>query len=293
MKRRALNAFVLLACLAWPAAAQYDDFGGDVPYVPTPAVIVEAMLKLGRIQPADFVIDLGCGDGRIVVMAAEKFGARGLGYDLNPERISEANDNARKAQVTERVKFVVKNLFEAEVRQATLVTLYLLPDVNLRLRPRLLRELKTGTRIVSHSFDMGEWKPDQKLELNGKTLYLWEVTEKAKTQFGEPAKTAGVDGEWVYSMQSPMGEVKADLTLKSEGGKVTGSFLFPENRKLEISEGSMESDELSMVVKRDRAGGGTMVYRMKGKVSGGSIEGKATTEMDGQPAEMSWSAKKK
>ena len=212
---------------------------------------------------------------------------------MNPERISEANDNARKSQVTDRVKFEVKNLFEAGVRQATLVTLYLLPDVNLRLRPRLLRELKVGSRIVSHSFDMGEWKPYQKLELNGKTLYLWEVTEKAKAQFAEPEKAAGVDGEWVYSMQSPMGEVKAALTLKSEGGQVTGFFLFPENRKLEITEGQIQGDELSMVVKRDRASGGTMVYRMKGKVSGGSIEGKATTEMDGQPSEMSWSAKRK
>lgn len=171
--------------LALPAAAQYDDFGGDVPYVPTPAPIVEAMLKLGRIQASDFVIDLGCGDGRIVVMAAAKFGARGMGYDLNPERISEANANAKAAGVTDRVKFVEKNLFVAEVKDASLVTLYLLPDVNLQLRPRLLKELKTGSRIVSHSFDMGEWKPDEKLEINGKTLYLWEVTEQAKARFGQ------------------------------------------------------------------------------------------------------------
>lgn len=191
MTRRKIWLLFWLACLAWPAAGQWDDFGGDVPYVPTPPAVVEAMLKLGRIQASDFVIDLGCGDGRIVVMAAAKFGARGMGYDLNPERISEANANAKQAGVADRVKFVERNLFEAEVREATLVTLYLLPDVNLRLRPRLLRELKTGTRIVSHSFDMAEWKPDQKIEFNGKTLYLWEVTEQAKAQFGEAEKAAG------------------------------------------------------------------------------------------------------
>lgn len=107
MTRRTICLFLWLACMAGPAAAQYyDDFGGDAPYVPTPPAVVEAMLKLGRIQPEDFVIDLGCGDGRIVVAAAAKFGARGMGYDLNPERIAEANANAKQAGVSDRVKFV-------------------------------------------------------------------------------------------------------------------------------------------------------------------------------------------
>lgn len=186
MMRCAFLPLVGLLCASWPVLAQYDEFGGDVPYVPTPPPIVEAMLKLGQIQPSDFVIDLGCGDGRIVVMAAEKFGARGMGYDLNPQRIAEAKENAKKAGVEDKVEFVEKNLFEADVSKATLVTLYLLPDVNLRLRPKLLRELRTGARIVSHSFDMGDWKPDKKIEANGKTLYFWRVTEKAKKEFGAP-----------------------------------------------------------------------------------------------------------
>ncbi|MFZ5927281.1 MAG: SAM-dependent methyltransferase [Acidobacteriota bacterium] len=185
MTRCASVLWLGLLCAAWPALAQYDEFGGDVPYVPTPPPIVEAMLKLGKIQPTDFVIDLGCGDGRIVVMAAEKFGARGMGFDLNPQRIAEARENAKKAGVEDKVEFVEKNLFDADVSKATLVTLYLLPDVNLRLRPKLLRELRTGARIVSHSFDMGDWKPDRKIEVNGKTLYFWEVTDKAKRDFGE------------------------------------------------------------------------------------------------------------
>lgn len=164
---------------AVPAAGvQYDTPALDVPYVPTTPELVEEMLKLGQVKPNDVVYDLGCGDGRIVVMAAEKFGARGVGVDLNPERIREANENARKAGVANRVRFVNANLFDADIRNATVVTLYLLPDVNLKLRPKLLKDLKPGTRIVSHSFDMGDWKPDKEVEVNGSRLFLWTVPKK-------------------------------------------------------------------------------------------------------------------
>jgi trans-aconitate methyltransferase len=174
-----------LLLIATPLAAQYDDGPGEVPYVPTPPEIVETMLKLGNIVKTDFVIDLGCGDGRIVVMAAQKFGAHGMGVDINPVRIKEAEENAKQAGVSDRVRWVEKNLFDADVSEASLVTLYLLPDVNLRHRPILLKQLKTGSRIVSHSFDMGDWKPDKKIEMNGRTLYFWSVTDAAKKQFGE------------------------------------------------------------------------------------------------------------
>lgn len=186
MKRTTAVLVFAFLLLPWVALGQYDEYGGDVPYVPTPYPVAEAMLKLANVKPGDFVIDLGCGDGRIVVMAAEKFGARGMGYDLNPQRIAEAKENAKKAGVADRVDFIEKNLFDADISRATVVTLYLLPEVNLRLRPKLLRELRAGTRIVSHSFDMGDWKPEKKIEVNGKTLYFWEVTEQAKKQFGQP-----------------------------------------------------------------------------------------------------------
>jgi tRNA G37 N-methylase Trm5 len=165
---------------AIPLAAQWEDEPGDVPYVPSPHEVVEAMLKLADVKAGDIVYDLGCGDGRIVIAAAQKFHARGVGIDLNPERIQEAEENARKAGVTDRVRFVTGNLFEADIKEATVVTLYLLSDVNLRLRPRLLKELKPGTRIVSHSFDMGDWKPDRKAEVNGRRIYLWIVPRSAK-----------------------------------------------------------------------------------------------------------------
>ncbi len=161
---------------------------GDVPYVPTPMEVVDSMLKMGRVTSNDFVIDLGCGDGRIVVAAAEKYKARGMGYDINPERIKEAEENATKAGVNGRVRFVQKNLFEADIHEATVVTLYLLPAVNLRLKPKLLKELKPGTRIVSHSFDMGDWKPDKEADVNGRKVYLWIVPKQvSSTQDGTTA----------------------------------------------------------------------------------------------------------
>lgn len=170
---RRLPVFFALALFALPLAAQFDD-GGDVPYVPTPPEVVEAMLKLGGVKAGDTVIDLGCGDGRIVVAAAQK-GARGIGYDLNPERIKEAIENAEKAGVKSRVQFIEKNLFDADIHQATVVTLYLLPEVNRRLRPKLMKDLKPGTRIVSHSFDMGDWKPEKEQSINGRRIYLWTI----------------------------------------------------------------------------------------------------------------------
>ncbi|MGE5567957.1 MAG: SAM-dependent methyltransferase [Rhodospirillales bacterium] len=171
--------FTLSFIAAVPAAGVQDDTPAlDVPYVPTTHELVEEMLKLGGVKPGDVVYDLGCGDGRIVIMAAQKFGARGVGVDLNPERIREATENARKAGVTDRVRFINGNLFDADIRNATVVTLYLLPDVNLKLRPKLLKDLKPGTRIVSHSFDMGDWKPDKEVEVNGSRLFLWTVPKK-------------------------------------------------------------------------------------------------------------------
>ena len=131
----------------------------DVPYEPSSPEIVSGMLRLANIKKGDVVYDLGCGDGRIVIAAAEKFGARGVGIDIDPERISEARENARKARVAGRVTFRNEDLFEAKIRDATVVMLYLWPEVNLRLRPKLWSELKPGTRIVSHSHDMGDWKP--------------------------------------------------------------------------------------------------------------------------------------
>ncbi|MBW4506229.1 MAG: class I SAM-dependent methyltransferase [Scytonematopsis contorta HA4267-MV1] len=149
----------------------------DVPYVPTPQPVVDAMLQLAQVNSNDIIYDLGSGDGRIPITAAQRFGIRSVGVDINPQRVQEANANAQKAGMTNRVEFRQQDLFETDLRNATVVTLYLLPDVNLKLRPKLLRELRPGTRIVSHAFDMGDWQPQQVQQVDGKTIYLWVVPE--------------------------------------------------------------------------------------------------------------------
>ena len=139
---------------------------------------MSAILTLARVTAKDVVYDLGCGDGRIVISAATKYGASGVGIDINPQRIEEARANARKAGVEARTRFEVNDLFEADIGKATVVAIYLLPDVNLRLRPKLLKDLRPGTRVVSHSFLMGDWKPDKDRTVSGSHIYLWTIPAK-------------------------------------------------------------------------------------------------------------------
>ncbi len=176
-----LVAAQLVALLAAaPVAAQEAKRAQtpDVIFVPTPHEVVEEMLRLAQVKKSDVLYDLGSGDGRIPVTAARKYGIRAIGIDIDPERIMEAKENARKNGVTGLVQFRQEDLFKADFHEASVVTLYLLPDLNVKLRPRLLAELKPGTRIVSHQFDMGTWKPEKKIELNGRTIYLWTVPAK-------------------------------------------------------------------------------------------------------------------
>jgi len=181
----------LLVCAGSPAPlAQAPDL--DVPYVTTPEHVVDAMLSLAQVKSSDFVLDLGSGDGRIVIKAAEEHGARGLGVEIDPQLVKLSKENAQKAGVADRARFVEQDLFQTDLGQASVITMYLLPDVNLKLRPSLLK-LKPGTRIVSHDWDMGDWQPDAKVVLDvpekklglkkESTLMLWKVP-------------ANVDGGW-------------------------------------------------------------------------------------------------
>lgn len=149
----------------------------DVPYVPTPQTVVEEMLRIAQVNDKDVLYDLGSGDGRIVITAAQKYGISGVGVDIDPQRIEEAKANAQKAGVSDRVEFRQEDLFKTDFSKATVVTLYLLPKINRQLRPRLLKELKPGTRIVSHQFDMGDWKPEKVVQVDGRTIYYWVVPE--------------------------------------------------------------------------------------------------------------------
>ena len=147
----------------------------DVIYVPTPQNVVEAMLKMANVTANDVVYDLGSGDGRIPITAAQKYGARATGIDINPERIKEANANLAKANVGDKVRFLNQDLFETDLSPATVITLYLLPSLNQKLIPKL-KQLKPGTRIVSHSFDMGtEWPPEKTEDVKGRVIYYWTI----------------------------------------------------------------------------------------------------------------------
>ena len=171
--------FFLIFSLAIPFAS-FAQQQPDVVYVPTPHDVVERMLQVAKVGPGDVLYDLGSGDGRIPIAAAKKFGIRAIGIDIDPQRIKEANANAKRAGVTRLVSFRQEDLFKADFRNASVVTLYLLPELNERLRPRLWAELKPGTRIVSHQFDMGDWQPQQKIDVNGRTIYFWTVPERRK-----------------------------------------------------------------------------------------------------------------
>jgi SAM-dependent methyltransferase len=179
------STYALLAVLSAGLAAAQSNAPRrepDVPYVPTTEPAVAAMLQLGGVKKTDIVYDLGCGDGRIVITAAKTVGARGVGIDINPVRIADAKENAKKAGVEKLVRFEENDLFEADIHEATVVTLFLLPQVNLKLRPKLLQDLKPGTRIVSNTFDMGDWKPEKEIIVPDSEdtylshrLYLWIV----------------------------------------------------------------------------------------------------------------------
>ena len=191
MQRRQFAALALFAVLAAGLRAEPPP-GEEVPYIRTPQVVVNKMLDLAEVGPDDFLIDLGSGDGRIVITAAQERGARGFGVELNTTLVDSSNEAARKAGVAERARFFARDLFETDIGQASVLSMYLLPEVNLQLRPRILARLKPGTRVVSHDWDMGEWQPDAKAVLKGlakpvmpvsaSTVYLWIV----------PAKVAGV-----------------------------------------------------------------------------------------------------
>lgn len=220
MTRKAAAVFSLLgmALLFSPAATpqefswdQYKHY--DVPFVPTPQAVVEEMLRLAGVKPGDVLYDLGCGDGRIVVTAAQRYGVKAIGIDIDPIRIAESQKNAKAANVTDKVKFIEMDLFQADFRDASVITMYLLTSVNRRLRPKLLSELKPGTRLVSHSFDMGDWQPDDKgvvalSESDDRYIYFWLVP-------------ANVTGRWTWELPgSGKHTLAAEQKFQVVSGKV-------------------------------------------------------------------------
>ncbi len=208
----------------------------DVPYVPTSYEVVEAMLRLADVNSDDVVYDLGCGDGRIVVMAAEKFGARGVGVDSNPQRIEESNANAKKSNVTDKVEFRIENLFDTDVSEATVVTLYLLNDVNIRLRPKLFEQLKPGSRVVSNSFTMNDWKADDFAVVDQRNIYLWIIPHN-------------FSGSWKYTHTEKGSSTDYVLQLNQVFQKVNGTIT-ADGKEYKIVDPKIDDNKITFTVNR-------------------------------------------
>jgi ribosomal protein L11 methyltransferase PrmA len=222
----------------------------DVPYVPTPQEVVDRMLQLGKVRAGEYHIDLGSGDGRIAVTSAAKHGARSLGVDLNPVRIEEARANAKKANVSDRAVFELKNLFETDIGKADVLTMYLLPSVNIELRPKVLRDMWPGTRIVSHAFDMGDWTADHRESVIGRTVYLWIV----------PAR---VEGRWTIE-----GSRQFSVTLQQRYQEIGGTAEIG-GKSLPLRDASLSGAEIGFSIDIDGA-----PYRFQGIVNGERIDGR-------------------
>lgn len=244
-----LFALAFLPVTVTSAASQKAPLELDVPYVPTPPHVVDKMLEMAEVKSSDFLIDLGAGDGRIAVAAVRDRGARGaLGVDINPERVEEARVNAEQARVADKVTFTVQNLFETDLSKATVLSMYLLPDVNIRLRPKILA-MAPGTRVVSHAFDMDEWEPDEYVDLRGRSVYLWVVP-------------ANVAGQWQFT--GPEGNFT--VQLEQEFQKVTGTATSADRKPLQLS-GALRGD----VVHLNVLGGGSSAQQYIGRVQGNTI----------------------
>ena len=276
-------AIVALASLL---VAPHARAQGTVPYVPTPQVVVDRMLEMGKVGRGDYLIDLGSGDGRIVVTAAQRHGTAGYGVDLNPVRIEEAYANARKAGVTDKVAFYQRDLFETDLSAATVITMYLLPQVNLALRPKLL-ELKPGTRIVSHDFTMAEWQPDAHVELPApdkyggaggtSDIYVWIV----------PAKLAG---EWRWELPLRSGRVAYALEATQQFQRLAGA-VHVGNERVPLENARIAGDTVEFSFTAP-VGGTPVRHEFKGRVQGDVIDG--TVQLNGARSQSTqqWDAKR-
>jgi SAM-dependent methyltransferase len=286
MKRTAVFGVLLLAMFvtaAPPASAQdlnWVQHHYDVPYVPTPPEVVDGMLVLAGLKPGDVLYDLGCGDGRIVIAAAKKYGVKATGIDIDPVRIGESNKNAAEAGLTGKVRFIQQDLFQADFKDASVVTMYLLTSVNLRLRPKLLAELKPGTRLVSHSFEMGDWLPDKTVVVttnfgDERDIHFWVVP-------------ANVTGRWEWDVAEGSGVKHYVLEAQQEFQVVTASGREGQ-WPLALNDIKLSGDTLSFRLEAEA--NGKMVSRLyEGKVSGDSISGTIRPAGNTKAAPIPWRA---
>lgn len=261
-----------------PAAAQ-------VPFVPTPLDVVERMLTLAKVDKGDYLIDLGSGDGRVVREAARRFGARGFGVDHDQELVARSTELARREGLSDRVSFMAQDLFQTNIGDATVVTMYLLPAINLKLRPRLLSELKPGTRVVSHDFDMGDWQPDETATLysqekygatgGNSTVYLWIV----------PADLAG---RWQWRVQIGAQTLDYELAVTQSFQRLQGTMRAA-GQQTPVEQASLRGDQLSFVVTLPYKGA-PLRHIFTGKVAGDAIEGNVQLAGPRLHGAVEWSA---
>jgi hypothetical protein len=256
------------------AGAHAQDFG-DTPYVQTPSNVVKAMLDTAKVGPKDYVIDLGSGDGRMVITAAKEYGARGFGVDHDARLVQLANANAAKAGVADRAVFYARDLYKTDVRRATVMSIYLLPEVNLMVRPKLLRELRPGTRLVSHDYDFGEWKPDALFTLDapGKPVgrdpvskvYYWVVP-------------ANVTGDWKLIVRNADQSREVTVRFKQKFQFAEGTIEVPGAAAAALQGVKIDGARVSFKAALLGAAGQSVVHEFVGRVAGETIEGSVTPE---------------
>jgi hypothetical protein len=273
MRRRDFIGAALGALAARAAFAQQQP-DIVVPFVPTPQVTVDEMLRIAGVGPKDFVLDLGSGDGRIVITAAKKFGARGLGVDLDHHLVIQSEEGAKQAGVEDRAKFIQQDIFKTDLAQATVITMYLLPVIVRRLRPSLLA-LKPGTRIVSHDFDMEDWKPDQKTYIR-KNVMLWIV----------PAPVAG---RWQSRIPLPPIERLLDFEIKQRFQEVDAHARL-NGVPSQVWETKLQGDRLSFVVVDTTDRENEAMLYFDGRVAGDEIDGVVTRGVGSERAAVKWRA---
>lgn len=270
------NILLSLALLPASAARAQPHWQFDVPFVPTPYVVIGEMLRLAEVTPRDFVMDLGSGDGRVLITAAKTFGARGVGVDLDGDLVAESTEAAKAAGVADRVQFLQQDLFKTDLGQATVITMYLLPGVMARLQPRLL-ELKPGTRLVSHDFRLGDWKPDFTTQIR-KNTFLWIV----------PARVAG---RWQLTMDLPGGAHRMTLELRQKYQEVDGFGQFSD-RHSQIWEPRLSGDRLSFVIVDDRDRDNEAALYFEGQVRGDVVEGQLSRGTGQARTRHAWRAER-
>lgn len=240
----------------------------DVPYVPTPASVVEKMLDVANAGPEDYVIDLGSGDGRILIAAARR-GATGHGVDIDPQRIQEANENARQAGVEDKVSFIRENIFDTDISKASVVTMYLLNSVNIKLRPVLLEELKPGTRVVSHSFNMDEWEADKHLKVDQRNIYYWVIP-------------ANIEGKWNWQTGGENFTVKINQKFQEIEPTIKNG-----NTILNVKENILSGDKVKITAVNPSNGD---EYKYNGTVSGDTINGTVKIKNGNRSTTENWIA---